>query len=175
MESGDRMESLFENKTKYTKEIYDDFINFQANKYGFKEMIWYIIAILALFILSISCIGVLKWRVLIFWVIIGLIIYVFLRDGKTAKKQYKGVLRRTNDIAEYKFFDRYIETKYNGEQSKTYYIEIKKVFELEDRYYMFISKKYAFVLMKDGFTKGNNEEFRQFLDTKGLFRIINVK
>ncbi len=169
------MEVLFENKTQYTKELYDEYLDFHTKKYGIKELVWYIVGIIALIAISILGFPVLKWKVAAIWIIVLLMIFVYTREGKQTKKQYNIVIGRKRDFIVYKFYDRYFETNYNGEESKLYYIEIKKVYELEDRYYMYLNKKYAFILMKDGFSKGTDKEFREFIDTKGLFRIVNVK
>lgn len=174
------MESLFENKTKYSKELYDKYIEFHAKKYGVKEIIEFIIVVISaliLIVIDIQNIEKLKFAFIGIIVILASIIYVFIRERVKAKKQYEGMInkKQKDSYAEYSFFDQYFISSYQGESRKVYYVEIKKVFILKDRYYLYLDKNHACVLLKDGFTKGTEEDFRKFLDTKGFFRMKQVK
>ena len=40
---------------------------------------------------------------------------------------------------------------------------IKKVYELSDRYYLYLDKSHACVMLKNAFTKGEEKDFREFL------------
>lgn len=169
------MESLFENITEYSKDLYDKYIKFHSRKYGVQELIFYIFALVLLVILTIRGVQTLKWKMIVIWIAVFAIIYINRKRVFKSKEQYKTIVRKRADRVKYIFYDKYFETLYQGEVSKVSYFEIKKVFELSDRYYLYLDKSHACIILKYGFTKGEEEEFRAFLDTKGLFRIKKVK
>ncbi len=169
------MESLFENITEYSKDLYDKYIKFHSKKYGIQELIYYAFAIILLVILTIRGFQNIKWKMIFIWLGVIAIIYINRKRVFKTKEQYKNIMSTKSQKVKYVFYDRYFETSYLGDVSKVSYFEIKKVFEISDRYYLYLDKKHACILLKDGFTKGNEEEFREFLDTKGLFRIKKIK
>lgn len=169
------MEILFENKTAYTKELYDKYIKFHSRRYGVQELIMYALLAVLLVILTIRAFKDFGAITIGIWILVIAIIYVYRTRIFKSREQYKDVVSRKTEKAIYRFYDRYFESTYQGETTKISYFEIKKVFELSDRYYLYLDKNHACVLLKDSFTKGKEEAFRDFLDTKGLFKIKKVK
>ena len=169
------MEILFENKTAYTKDLYDKYIKFHSRKYGVQELIVYAFFAFLVIMLIIRSIKDFGWKALAIWGAVAVIIYICRKRIFKSREQYKKIAMRRVEKAVYKFYDRYFESTYQGVTTKISYFEIKKVFELSDRYYLYLDKSHACVLLKDSFTKGKEEAFKDFLDTKGLFKIKKVK
>lgn len=169
------MEILFENKTAYTKALYDEYIKFHSRKYGVQELIKYAFLTFFMIILVIRTIKDFGWKAIVMWGAVALIIFFCKKRIFKSKEQYKNVAMRRVEKAVYKFYDRYFEATYQGVTTKISYFEIKKVFELSDRYYLYLDKSHACVLLKDSFTKGSKVAFTDFLNMKGLFKIKKVK
>lgn len=94
---------------------------------------------------------------------------------KITKNHYTFIIRRKNKNVRYTFYNSYFEAVYKGEQDRVSYLNLKKVFELNDRYYLCINKNCSFIVLKDGFTKGTAEEFYEFIKTKGNFSVKKIK
>lgn len=169
------MEILFENKTAYTQDLYDKYIKFHSRKYGVQELIAYVLGTILMIILAIRTVKDFGWKAILILGAVLLIIFLCRKRIFKSREQYKNIAMRRVEKAVYKFYDRYFESTYQGEITKISYFEIKKVFELSDRYYLYLDKSHACVLLKDSFTKGKEEAFKDFLDTKGLFKIKKVK
>lgn len=169
------MEILFENKTAYTKDLYDTYIKFHSRKYGVQELIVYAFFAFLLIMLIIRSIMDFKWKAIAIWGAVGVVIYFCRKRIFKNREQYKKIAIRKTEKAVYKFYNRYFEATYQGVTTKMSYFKIKRVFELSDRYYLYLDKSHACVMLKDAFTKGEEKDFREFLDTKGLFKIKKVK
>ncbi len=169
------MEILFENKTVYTQDLYDKYIKFHSKKYGVQELIAYALGVILIIILAIRTVKDFGWKAILIWGVVALTVFLCRKRVFKSREQYKSVVSRKTEKAIYRFYDRYFESTYQDETTKISYFEIKKVFELSDRYYLYLDKNHACVLLKDSFTKGNEKAFRDFLDTKGLFKIKTVK
>ena len=70
----------------------------------------------------------------------------------------------------FKFFDKkfYIYSKKLNRY--VYYWQIRKVFETEEFFYLYIDKTHAFLLDKKGFEIGNIQDFSKFMKQKCKFR-----
>ncbi len=178
------MESLFENKTEYSKELYDEYIEFHNKKYGFKEILYFVIAVIFFIMFAILTISnFIKGYRRFQWEFIGililglLILVAYKKQIQKFKQQYEKVEKstKTENIVIYSFFERYFTTSYHGKNDRIYYIDIKKAFELKDRYYFYIDNRHAFILLKANFTKGSEKDFIEFINKKIRFKIKKVK
>ena len=55
-----------------------------------------------------------------------------------------------------------------------YYWQLKRVFETEDKFYLYLDKTDAFILDKQGFEIGKVDDFREFIKRKCIFRYKNI-
>ena len=53
---------------------------------------------------------------------------------------------------------------------KNVLLAIKKSFETEDKFYLYLDKTDAFILDKQGFEIGKVDDFREFIKRKCIFR-----
>ena len=56
------------------------------------------------------------------------------------------------------------------EYSTMKYYKLKKVFETKKYFYLYIDKRHAFILDKNGFKKGDITTFSDFIKKKCLFK-----
>lgn len=162
------MEILFKNKTKYTKEIYQKYLQFHQNKFG---MNYKFITILTILLLSFCCIINLKYSnygtAFIFIIILLLFfIYRFFYPIKQIKKELKTEKFEKEKEFKFTFYDKFftISNKRNSEKIK--YWKLHKVYETEEFFYIYTDKNHAFLLDKSSFSKGDTSEFLKFLKKK---------
>ena len=140
------MKVLFKNKTKYTKEMYKEFLEFHEEKYGTTYYLYTIIFILAF----------------VFW--------RFYHPIKTVKKEIKSKKIEEEQEFTFKFYDKNFLLYGKKLNVKMYYWQLKRVFETEDKFYLYLDKTDAFILDKQGFEIGNVDDFREFIKRKCIFR-----
>lgn len=181
--SGDIMEPIFKNSTEYTNKLYNEYISFYRKKFGKNEILIGILAIFLTINIAIKGFEILGWMSILVWLgIIGIIslCQVFREKiqvlvTKITKESYSYIIRRKNKNVIYNFYNSFFEAKYNGEQDRVSYLKLRKVFELEDRYYLCINKNSSFIVLKSGFTKGESSDFSDFIKSKGNYRVKKVK
>ena len=162
------MEILFKNKTKYTKEIYEKYLQFHQNKFGDK---YKFITILIILLLS-FCI-VTNFRCSNydtgFVLIIFLVLFCFNRffyPIKKVEKELKTEKFKNEKEFTFIFYDSFfvISDKKNSEKIK--YWKLHRIYETKEFFYLYINKDHAFLLDKSSFTKGDTSDFLKFLRKK---------
>jgi len=165
------MKVLFRNKTKYNKENCDNFINFHANKYGIKELIKYIVAVIFIIYIIIFNIVYKNWYLIIGAILIGIIIhFINIKKEEKVKKERKKIKEYT-----FYFYERYIKIKYRKQFERMLYLNITKVFETDDNFFLYTDSKHSIILDKDGFEIGTAKEFSEFIKRKCPLRYSNQK
>ena len=175
------MEELFENKTKYTQKAYDIFIDSYMQEYSLSNklfMLWNFsffgfCAVLAFYSKEIM-LGIA--------IIIGLLIYlafIVVKPILEGKKVQKSEKLSGTFINTYKFYKKYFRAENPDGEAQIYYFKLYKIVETEEYFYLYISRDYAFIMAKSGFTKGTIEEFTNFMRKKIYLkykdRTINTK
>ena len=95
------MKILFKNNTKYTKEKYNDFIEFHKNKYGKKMIIKFVITVICVLYILIFNIINKNWLVILLLTGIAIMVYL-LNNVISLVKYYLNYLKRQKTIQ--KFF-----------------------------------------------------------------------
>ena len=166
-------DKLFENKTKYNKNIYDTFLKFHQNKYNTK----YTINTLIITILLIFCMVVnfkcdnFALGVLFLISIILLFAYRIYNPIKTIKKERNSEKIRNEKEFIFIFYNRYFVICDGKKKEKVRYWNLYKAFEDTSLIYLYINKNYAFALDKQGFILGDYKDFMKFIKKKILFKI----
>ena len=167
------MKILFKNKTKYTKEIYEKYLQFHQNKFGNK---YTFITIVTILLLCFCIITNLKYSNYFtgFLLLIILSIFCFYRffyPTKKVEKELKTDKFKNEKEFTFTFYEKFfvISDKKNSEKIK--YWKLHRVYETEDFFYLYINKDHAFLLDKTTFTKGNTSEFLKFLKKKIWYKI----
>ena len=169
------MEKIFENKTKYTQKEYDLFTEsykkeFAKSDYSFMmfNFIFFGICMIIAFIE--------KEFILAF----GLIIYLFayfwfkiIRPVKEVEKDKKSHKMSGNFVNNYEFYKNYFKVENVDGKAQILYFKLYRVVETKTDFYIYISREYAFIVSKFGFTKGTSEEFSKFIKKKMFTKYKN--
>ncbi len=169
------MKVLFKNKTRYSREIYKEFLEFHQEKYGTSYYIYTIGVILALLFCIVMQFKSANYLVGLLTTII-LLAFVFWRfhhPVKIVQKELKSKKIETEQEFTFKFYEKNFLIYSQKVNSKVYYWQLKKVFDTNDYFYLYIDKTHAFLISKVGFEIGNSEEFKEFMKRKCRFKYRN--
>lgn len=164
------MKILFKNNTKYTREKYNDFIEFHKNKYGKKVIAnILIISICILYILIFNIINK-NWLLILSVLIIGIILYI-ANNLKTTKETSKNK-KMINKQKEFTFFfyKNYIKIRCGRKFDRLKYFELYKVFETKEYFFLYTDETHSLIISKDGFEIGTAKGFSEFIKKKCLLK-----
>lgn len=170
------MKVLFKNKTQYTKDTYAKFLKFHDSKYGFKYMIVTILLVIMLIYCVILTLINKLWLLGITFILstIIFIAYRFFYPVSQVKKELKGKAISKEKSFTFKFYERSFKVVDKINYSQLPYWKLKKVFETNDFFYLYIDKTHAFLVKKDGFTYGNVNDFSKFIKKKCWYKFTLV-
>lgn len=162
------MEILFKNKTKYTKEIYEKYLQFHQHKFGHKYKFTTIVTILLLCFCIFTNIGYFNYftSFILFVILAIFCFYRFFYPIKKVEKELKTEKFQDEKEFTFTFYKSYFIISDKKFKDKIKYWELYRVYETEDFFYLYINKDHAFLLDKSTFTKGNTYEFLKFLKKK---------
>ena len=164
----EKEEKLFENKTTYTKEMYIDFLKFHNKKYNFTYLaytvIWFII-LFACIVYSISS-NLRLQAIVITIILLSFVIYRFARPKIIVDKELKSEKISDNNTNLFTFYKNYMRIQNKNGKFDYKYLMIRKAFETEDSFYLYVSKENAFLISKNTFSLGTAEDFSKFAKSK---------
>ncbi len=166
------MKKLFENRTTYTKESYIEFLTFHNKRYNVfyyaYTLLWVFLFILCIIISFNS--GLRIQGILITILLVSFISYRILRPKMVVDKELASDKLGSDNKVKFVFYDKNFEvTNQKGTFSHKYF-NLRKVFETNDYFYLYISKENAFLLSKKTFSLGTSEEFSSFIKNKCAFK-----
>lgn len=162
------MKMLFKNKTKYTKESYNEYLQFHQNKYGINYKFSTIVIIL---LLSFCMICNMKYSnfgtgFIILIAIILFSIHRFIYPIKKIRKELKTEKFRKEKEFTFTFYEKFFIISDNKFSERIKYWRLYKIFETDKFFYLYINKDHAFLLNKSTFIQGDNTKFLQFIKKK---------
>lgn len=162
------MKPLFTNTTKYTKQNYEQFIEFHRKKFNFSYMAYTLVMSLLIIycmIFNITQKNFLYMLLFLILLIIFLVIrlYIPVRRYKKTKKNYSQKKELKFKFAFYPYY-------FTIGKKTIYYFKLFKVFETANCFYLYVDEDYAAILNKDSFEVGTADEFSKFIKKKCLFR-----
>jgi len=162
------MELLFENTTKYTKMVYRKFVEFHYKKYKIPYILYtiaVIIFILIGLILQIShhnfSLAILLCCGLTFF-----ILWRLLHPVHVISKEYKSNKIQKEKEYTFKFYSNYFTVQDKKELFEIKYYKLYKIFETSDFFYLYLTKKQAFLVDKSKFKNNNSNAFSNFIKKK---------
>lgn len=165
------MNILFKNKTKYTKNAYQKYLNFHQTKFGTNYKFTTILTILLLcFCIIITLKNSYYTTSFIFIIFLAIFcFYRFLYPVKKIEKEIKTEKFEKEKEFTFTFYENFfiISDKNSSEQIK--YLKLYKVYETDDFFYLYINKDHAFLLDKYTFLIGDTSDFLKFLKKKNYF------
>ena len=166
------MKILFKNKTRYTKQIYKEFLEFHQEKYGATYM-GYTVLLIILFIfciiLQIQSRNYLL-SILTLCILIGFVFWRLYNPIKTVQKEIQSEKIENQQEFIFKFYERKFIIYGKKMKSEIKYWKLYKIFETDDYFYLYIDKDHAFLLSKNGFEIGTPNSFREFIKRKCRFK-----
>ena len=166
------MKLLFKNNTRYSEEVYKEFLSFHQNKYQFRYTLYtFVIAMLLIMFLIVQIKSYNYTFAIIFCVAITIfILWRFFHPVKIVNDELNSEKIKKEKAFTFKFYDKSFEVSNMVEYSTMKYYKLKKVFETKKYFYLYIDKRHAFILDKNGFKKGDIATFSDFIKKKCLFK-----
>lgn len=167
------MKILYKNKTKYTKNTYQKYLQFHQNKYGNQYIFTTILTIMLLVFCIITNIKYSSYftSFLLILALIGFCFYRFFYPIKLVKREIKTEKFEKEKTFTYCFYENFFTVSDRNFFDKIKYWKLYKVFETDDFFYLYINKDHAFLLDKSCFIKGNVSNFLKFMKKKTWFKI----
>lgn len=166
---------LFKNTTQYSKKVYDEFTRFHNNK----NLLSYELFTLFILVLLVYCIfATIRGKIFLLSIlfVIVLIIFITYRLFSPVILYKKEVAKKANTKANtytFYFYDKYFKIRNNLDFDKIPYFSLYKVFETKKYYYLYLTKKYSFIVDKENFTLGTSDEFTIFIKNKKKLKYKN--
>lgn len=169
------MEKLFENKTKYSQKEYDAFLESYKKEYE-KMDTSYLLFYVIFFGICMILAFIEKEIILGIILLMGLAIYLWYKIIKPMKEVEKEKEKQkiSGDFENnYEFYKNYFKVENVDGKAQILYFKLYRVVETKTNFYIYISRQYAFIVSKEGFTKGTSEEFSAFLKKKMFTKYRN--
>ena len=163
---------LFKNCTQYSKKLYDEFTRFHNDKNSLSYDA-FTIFILILFIYCLITTLKSKLFALSVVFVVALLLFIGYRIFNPIFLYKKGVTKKSitkEKIFKYYFYDNYFKIRDNLDFDKISYFRLYKVYETKKYFYLYLTKKYSFIIDKSGFTQGSAESFSTFIKDKMKFK-----
>lgn len=159
---------LFKNATKYSKKLYDEFTRFHNEKFSFSYDVF---TIFILILLVYCIIATIRAKIGLLAIIFSIVLIVFFgyrvfNPIYFYKQEVKKKAITKEKIFKFYFYDNYFKIRDNLDFDKIPYFKLYKVFETEKYFYLYLTKKYSFIIDKACFTQGTSEEFSKFIKDK---------
>lgn len=159
---------LFKNYTKYSKKNYNKFVQFHNSKFGLIYDIYTIVVfILLIYCFIVAIIGKSVLLSIVFFIAMCVfVIYRLFQPLYSYKKQTKSkTISKETDIVLY-FYEKAFKVRENARMVRIRYWQLHKVYETDNFFYLYLTKKNAILVDKQGFTLGNANQFSNFMKKK---------
>ena len=171
------MEELFKNKTKYSNEEYNIFLNSYEKEYALSEFIYMIFY--SIFLVFCIVLGFINQEYIIScFILIVLIIYIsykIIMPKRIIRKERKSkkFSREYENI--FTFYKKFFKVSNPDGKSQIFYFKLYRVVETNSHFYLYISRDYAFIISKKGFIDSTAEDFSKFIRKKVIIKYKNRK
>ena len=99
------------------------------------------------------------------------LLWRFFHPIKELKDELKSDKLQKEQTFEFSFYPNFFIISNGSEKNKCYYWKLYKIFETSDFIYLYINKKYAFLLDKRCFCVGNYNDFTSFINKKCWLKV----
>lgn len=166
------MKPKFKNITKCSKELYNQFLQFHANKYGKKYKAETIIVIIALIYMIVF--NIIYGNILMF-LFIGIIFIIYIlykkvKQKKIVKKELKTSKIKNEEDIIFNFYNYYFDVILGNKKQRLRYYKLKRIHNDERNFYLYIEETQAFIVSKNGFINDKSKEFDIFISKKCRFK-----
>ena len=171
------MKILFKNKTKYSKEIYTEYLSFHRKKYNLSYRLYTSIVIFLILMCIVFQVQYHYYTLAITscFVLTAFFLWQFIHPEYEVAKEYQSDKIINESEFSFIFYNKYFKVVGKKQFSNCKYYKLHKVFETDDFFYLYLDKNHALLLKKDGFTIGNSENFSTFIEKKVLWKYSRFK
>ncbi len=171
------MKILFKNTTKYSKEIYNAFQSFHSQKYSFSYNLYTLSIIFLILFCIIINVTYNNYTSSIFFCCIFtfFILWRFFHPIFTVKKELESEKIAKEKCFSFIFYNNKFKVKDKTAYDIIRYSKIRKAFETDNFFYLYVDRTHAFILDKNCFSIGNTKDFSSFLKEKLKFRFKVIK
>lgn len=171
------MNLLFKNKTKYTKKVYDEFLNFHSNYYKYSYPLYtaFISLSIILFILVQVKVHNINISIILCIVLTCFILWRIFHPIFKVSKEYQSDKIQNEKEYTFKFYEQKFTVEDYNTISTSKYSNLYKIFETEHFFYLYIDRTHSLILEKEKFTSGNSDEFSNFIKKKCWYKYKKIK
>lgn len=165
------MKTLFKNRTKYSKEVYEQFLQFHQNKFGIRYKFYTIIILILIFFCISMQVKTHNYDLAIIFCIAFSIFFLwrFLHPIDEVKKELQSDKIVKEKEFSFVFFEDCFEVHEKRNYEKFKYYKLYRFYETENFFYLYIDKNHAFLLDKGNFLIGDCSDFARFIKRKKNF------
>lgn len=168
------MKIRFKNKTKYTKNTHQKYLEFHRKQYRTSYLAYTLIMVfLFLFCVILQVQAHNMTLAILFCTILScFILWRYLHPIAEVKKDYNSDMIQKEKVYIFTFYDKKLEVREIGKTtiSSISYYKFHKVYETKDFFYLYLDRRHSLLLKKDSFVKGSPEDFSNFIAKKCLFK-----
>jgi len=171
------LKPLFKNTTKYTKTVYQEFLQFHSNHYKFSSILYTVTIIALLLFCVIAQVKVHNFTLAITFCMIltGFFLWRLLHPISEVSKELKSDKIQKEKEFTFLFFDKHFKIRDKLQVENIKYYKLYKIFETSTFFYLYIDRTHAFLLDKSHFSIGSPEEFSEFIHKKCWYKFKKVK
>lgn len=166
------MELKFKNITKCSKDMYNQFLKFHDKTYSGRDSFKTILIILIIVYMIIFNITYKNWLLVI--ILLAMAIAYFISNkryqNKVVSKQLKSSKIKNQEEIVYYFYKWYLKIETSSNIQNVRYYRIYRIHDDNANFYLYTDRTHAFVVSKNGFIKGNANDFKNFISKKCLFK-----
>ena len=167
---------LFVNKTVYNAKVYEEFLQFHGKRYNLAYWLYTGIWTVVLFFCIIIAFGsqMSTQAVLINIILVCFIGYRILKPKFIIKRELKGDKVSDSSLNTFSFYDNYLMVANKEGKFRYKFLMLRRVFETNSFFYLYVSRENAFLIDKNGFSLGTSKEFSDFIKGKCKFKFKKV-
>ncbi|MGN1102022.1 MAG: YcxB family protein [Huintestinicola sp.] len=165
---------LFEAAVTKDIKMYQDFDNFNYRKRQTAAFVINLVAMIFSIIIGLLCIILGKALTGVFLIALGVVCFVFpkLQLNKSSAEESSSIVNSGSPEC-YKFYQNYFIDSDRFSICAVPYEIITDAYETDEYFYMFVSKRRAYIIPKNSFTFNTPQEMRKMLSIKLGGRFIN--
>ena len=147
------MKILFKNKTKYTKQVYKEFVEIHNKTHNFTYTLYTVIVIALLLICLVLQVNNHTYSLAITFclIITCFILWRFFHPVSVVSKQFNSSTIQTEKEFTFNFYNKYFKIIDNNQFEIFKYYKIYKVYETDNFFYLYTNRTHSFLINKNNF------------------------
>ena len=171
------MKIFFKNRTKYSRDFYDEYLEFHRKKYTLKYTLYTALVVFAILFCIVLQVANHYYSLAIMLCFAMTIFFLWrnLHPTYEVSKDYNSKKIVNENEFTFIFYNKFCKIYGRKEISELNYFKIYRVFETDTFFYIYVDKTHSLLLDKNGFTKGSPDTFSKFIKHKVLWKYNRIK